>query len=182
MNAFRKTLAASLIAIGMGVTPYIVQAQQPQPSQQPQQPAQEQGAAKPDRAARMQERMAKRQAELHDKLKLTAQQEPAWNAFVASIRPEPRTARPARAEWKDMTAPERMERRLDMLKQAEAALSQRLEAVKRFYAVLTPEQQKVFNENFAGGQGMRHGHGHGHKHGHGDHGHHGPRQGESSQK
>ena len=172
MKAFRKNLVAGLAVIGMGVTPYIVQAQQVQQAQQP--PAQEQGTAKPDRAARMQERIAKRQAALHDKLKLTPQQEPAWNAFIASARPEPRMARPDRAKWKDMTVPQRMESRLEMLKQAETGMTQRLEAVKRFYGVLTPEQQKVFNENYASGPGMRHKHGHGH-----DRHHQGPRQGQN---
>ena len=37
--------------------------------------------------AKMQEMMAKRQAELKAQLKITAAQEPAWNTFIASMQP-----------------------------------------------------------------------------------------------
>ena len=158
MNVIRKTLVTGLTVIGMGVASYAVQAQQP-PA-----PAQQQGAAKPDRAQRAehrQERMAKRQTELHDKLKLTPQQEPAWNTFIAAMKPGQRPERMTRADWDKMSAPQRMERHLEMMKQAEAGMGRRLEAVKAFYAVLTPDQQKVFNDDFArgpGGHRGRHGH------------------------
>jgi Spy/CpxP family protein refolding chaperone len=166
MNVFRKTLVTGLTVIGMGVASYAVQAQQPPAPPAP--AAQQQGAAKPDHAQRaehMRERMAKRQAELHDKLKLTPQQEPAWNTFTTAMKPAQRPARPERAEWEKMSAPQRMEHRLERMKQAETEMGRRLETVKAFYAVLTPEQQKVFNDSFARGPGGHRGH----------HGHHGSR-------
>jgi protein CpxP len=104
----------------------------------------------------MKERFAKRQAELHDKLKLTAAQEPAWNAFVAQMKPGERPARPDRAEMAKLSAPERMERMLAMMKEGEKRMADRLAAVKEFYAVLTPEQQKTFNEQFGPGRHHRH--------------------------
>jgi hypothetical protein len=48
----------------------------------------------------------------------------------------------------------------------QAAMGQRIEAIKGFYASLTPEQQKVFDSQHMGGMqrtGMKRGHG-GHHH------------------
>jgi protein CpxP len=100
--------------------------------------------------AKFKERMEKRQAELHDKLALTANQEAAWKTFTASMAPAADHAkRPDRAEWDKLSAPERMEKMLDRSKQRQDAMATRLQAVKKFYAQLTPEQQKVFNDEFA---------------------------------
>ena len=38
---------------------------------------------------------------------------------------------------------------LAQMKQHETSMDERLGAVKTFYAVLTPEQQKVFDDQFA---------------------------------
>lgn len=37
---------------------------------------------------------------------------------------------------------------MEFMKRAEACLAERTAAVKEFYAVLTPAQQKTFDENF----------------------------------
>ena len=58
-------------------------------------------------------------------------------------------------EWSNLTAPERMERRLEMMKGQRRKMTNHLAAVKTFYSVLTPEQQKIFNDNFGRG-GHRH--------------------------
>jgi protein CpxP len=63
--------------------------------------------------------------------------------------------RPDRAEWEKLSAPERMEKQLALMKEREARMADRLAATKAFYAQLTPEQQKIFNENFM--TGRRHG-------------------------
>ncbi|MFD2270255.1 Spy/CpxP family protein refolding chaperone [Undibacterium arcticum] len=47
---------------------------------------------------------------------------------------------------------------LAMMKEGEARMSQRLAAMKTFYAVLSPEQKKVFNDNFRMMHGRHHGH------------------------
>lgn len=98
---------------------------------------------------RMKERMAKREAELRDKLKLTAAQEPAWKTFTEKMKPGNPPARPDRAEMEKLTAPERMEKALAMMKEREKRMTERVAAVKEFYVVLTPEQQKVFDAEFA---------------------------------
>jgi periplasmic protein CpxP/Spy len=47
-----------------------------------------------ERMAKRQKMMAERQAKLKDTLKITAEQEPAWNAFVARTAPQPRAMQP----------------------------------------------------------------------------------------
>lgn len=94
------------------------------------------------------ERAAKRQAELETALKLTPDQEPAWRAFTERMARTTPGTRPDRAEMAKLTAPERMERGLEMMKEREKRMGERLTALKEFYAVLTPDQQKIFDEQF----------------------------------
>lgn len=97
---------------------------------------------------KMQERIAKHQADLHAKLKLSAAQEPAWKTFTDSMQPGAMMQRPDRAEMEKMAAPERMEKMLGLMKDREARMSSHLAAMKTFYATLTPEQKKTFDANF----------------------------------
>lgn len=114
--------------------------------------------------AKFKEHMAKRQAELKAKLKITPAQEGAWSTFTASMQPAAnRPPRPNREEMAKLTTPERIDRMQAMKTERDARMSQRAGATKAFYAALSPEQQKVFDANT-----MR-GHGHG---GHGGHGGH----------
>jgi protein CpxP len=110
-------------------------------------------------AAKMHEKMAQHHAMLHDKLKLTTAQEPAWATFGASMKPGQRPARMDRAALAKMSAPQRMETRIAMSKERISHQETRLAALKTFYAALTPEQQKVFDDNMRGGEhGSRGGH------------------------
>ncbi len=86
------------------------------------------------------------QTALHDKLKLTVQQETAWKKFV-SVKPvmDPAT-RPDPAEMAKLNAPQRLEKGLEHMHAMEARLTEHLAALKDFYAVLTPEQQKIFDD------------------------------------
>ena len=104
---------------------------------------------------RMRERMEKRAAELHDKLKLNASQENAWRTYVEKMKPAGSFARPDRAALEKMTAPERMEKMHALMKEREKFMAERVAATKEFYGVLTPEQQKVFDEQFQRGPGRR---------------------------
>jgi len=57
------------------------------------------------------------------------------------------------------SAPERCEKWIDKSKQHIGLQETRLAALKIFYAVLTPEQQKVFDDNVPGGEhGPKRGH------------------------
>ena len=120
--------------------------------------------------AKFKEHMAKRQAELKAKLKITPAQEGAWSTFTASMQPPAnRPARPSREDMAKLTTPERIDRMQAMKTERDARMGQRAAATKTFYAALSPEQQKVFDANTM----RRHGHeGHGGHHGSG-----GPRKG-----
>ena len=96
-------------------------------------------------------------AKLHDKLKLSAQQEPAWKKFAAVDPMADKSLRPDPAEMEKLNAPQRMEKGLEHLKVMETKLSEHLAALKEFYAVLTSEQQKTFDENMPHHEG-KHGH------------------------
>jgi Spy/CpxP family protein refolding chaperone len=56
-----------------------------------------------------------------------------------------------------------MEHKMEFLKRAESRLADRTAAVKEFYAVLTPVQQKVFDEHFKQMEQHRFGHRGGHR-------------------
>jgi protein CpxP len=155
MTQFRKHLLIGMTVLGLAAASFGAQAGRPDGAHQMgagPMSSKEHGRS----PEQMKERFAKRQAELHDKLKLTAAQEPAWNTFAGKMKPGERPARPDRAEMERLSAPERMERMLAMMKQGEQRMADRLAAVKEFYAVLTPEQQKTFNEQF--GPGRHHAH------------------------
>ena len=102
--------------------------------------------------AKMQAWMAKRQADLKATLKITPAQEGAWTAFTASMQPPARSAFQTpeqRAEFAKLSTPERIDKmralRTQRMAERSAAMDKRGEAIKAFYAALTPEQQKTFD-------------------------------------
>ena len=105
--------------------------------------------------AKMEAFMAKRAEQLKGKLKITASQEGAWTSFITSMKPPARTTgnRLDPAELAKLTTPERIDKmralRVQHHTEMSAAMDQREAAVKTFYAVLTPEQQKVFDAEHA---------------------------------
>ena len=116
-------------------------------------------AKKEERHAKMAQKRAEHQAKLRDALKLNAQQQPAWDAFVASQAPQnkgERAARPDRAAWASLSAPQRMEKQIAMQKARTAKMESRLTALNSFYAVLTPEQRKTFDAQAQHRKGGRH--------------------------
>jgi len=169
MTTLRKNLIIAMSVLGMGAASLTVHAQEAAASA----PAasskmQHDGHRGQHRGGNPAERMAKYQARLHDKLKLTAAQEPAWTTFTAANAPK----KPM-GDWKarhaamaKLSAPERMEQWIAMSKERIADQESRLAALKTLYAVLTPEQKKVFDDSVPGGKDgeMR-----GHHRGHGAH-------------
>jgi Spy/CpxP family protein refolding chaperone len=73
------------------------------------------------------------QAKVHDALKLTPAQEPAWQKLVASHKDHPQGL-------EKLPAPERLEKMI-------ALMQNHLAALKEFYTVLTPEQRKTFDDS-----------------------------------
>ena len=124
--------------------------------------------------AKMQAMIAKHQAELKAKLKITPAQEGAWTSYTAAMQP-PAHARPTpeqRAEFDKLTTPQRIDKMKEMrtqrMAEMNAAMDKRGEATKTFYAVLSPEQQKTFDAEHKK---------HGPRGGHPEHGGPGPQKG-----
>ena len=116
--------------------------------------------------AKMQAMIAKRQADMKAKLRITAVQEGAWTSFTAAMQPDRpgnRLTPTQRAEFDKLPTPERIDKMRTLHTQHMAdkrsAMDKRGEATKTFYAVLTPEQQKVFDAEHQkhGQEGSRHG-------------------------
>ena len=134
-----------------------------------------------ERMERMQARMAERQARLKADLNLSPEQEPAWNAFVARMdaakASHGQRGQRERTNWSELSTPERLDKMQARMAEREAAMNQRFEAIKSFYANLNAEQQKVFDSQRMGSfhrAGMKGGHHQGgHKHQHGGKGHRG---------
>jgi periplasmic protein CpxP/Spy len=148
MNTLRKSLVIAIATLGLGTmaaaAPSLV-AQAPVTS-----------SASGQHGEKFAARMAKRQAALHDKLAVTPAQEGAWQLFTARMQataPTRSDVRPAKA----LTAPERAERKAAFLQVAQQRAAARVQPVKEFYAVLSPEQQKIFDSQF---HGRHHHHGH----------------------
>lgn len=161
MNTLRKHLVIAFTAAGLFGAAVGAQAQSaaaPAEGRHAHAMTQEQRAAK---KAEWQAKRAERQAKLRDALKLNAQQQPAWDAFVASMTPQKRgegqrAGRPDRAAFANLSAPQRMERHIAMQKQRTARMEARLAALNNFYSVLTPEQRKTFDEQSKHRRGGRH--------------------------
>lgn len=113
------------------------------------------GPADGPRGERLQAQHEARLEKLHKDLKLSADQEAAWKTFADKFNKKPDWQRPDRDALAKLTAPERLEKMLEMSKQHQALMSERLEAMKTFYATLTPEQKKTFDEHFSGPRGPR---------------------------
>jgi len=116
--------------------------------------------------AKMQARMDKRFDALKTQLKITAAQESAWTAYTAAMKPPAgmMAMHSDPAEMQKLSTPERIDKmqalRTQRMTEMNAAMTQRGEATKTFYATLTPEQKKVFDDN-AMQRGGRHGGMHG---------------------
>lgn len=104
--------------------------------------------------AKRQEMRVQRQAELKARLNITAAQEPAWNTFVATMTP-PVDRAALRAEMEQLPEAERRDR-------MKAMRAQRQANADVFYAVLSADQKKVFDE-----LRQHKGHGRGHDRGQG---------------
>ena len=115
---------------------------------------------------RMEQRREARAKLLHDALSIRADQEAAWRTFMDGMKPSegamPR--RPMGPEARAaLTTPERLDRMEQRMARRQAMLKQHADAVRQFYAALSPAQQKTFDALTAlrhggmghGGMGMR---------------------------
>ena len=146
-----KTLAAAGGALGVLATGAIAQAQQP-PAPGGQRPPME-GRQRPE-PAEMRAHMAERMSAV---LQLTPQQKPALDAFLAAMAPPEgarQDRREDRAKMRDMTTPQRLDAMAAHMAERQQAFARRADATKRFYAQLTPSQQKAFDAMGPMGRGM----------------------------
>lgn len=170
----RRRLAATALATAIGALSVTAIAQNaPAPTAPATAEARGGHRHDPQHHAEHQQRMHKRMAEHQERLKaslqLTPQQEPAWNAFVARMQPAQRPAQPRmdRDAWKQLSTPERLDRMEALKAERDKTMAQRHEAIRSFYAQLTPSQQKAFDAQQGFGpmragmkeRGMRHRHG-----------------------
>lgn len=109
--------------------------------------------------ARRQALLDQRNAALKGQLNLTAEQEPAWNAYVEAQKSAMSMAnhqRPDPAELAKLSTPERLDKmqalRAQRMGEMTVAMDKRLEATKTLYAALTPTQQKIFDAATVPGQ------------------------------
>ncbi len=142
MNTFRHSLLIGMTVAGLATASMAAYAAEGRPGD----------AAGHEQDERHAERMAKHEARLHDKLRLTAAQEPAWKTFISALSPPQRPARMERAAIAKMSAPERLEKWIAFSKERVRRQERRLSALKTFYAVLSLEQKKIFDDNVAGGE------------------------------
>lgn len=101
-------------------------------------------------AGKFAEHMEKHRARLHDKLKLSTEQEAAWKAYTDKTKLP--SADRTKAVWSELRAlptPQRMDRMIAHMKERESRMLEWAAAVKEFYAQLNPEQQKLFDEQHA---------------------------------
>lgn len=139
MKTARKLMLSALIAVGLGSSYAFAYGP---------------GDCGPMRGENMQQRMVERmeqhQKALHDALKLSGEQEAAWNAYIARMKPG--AGRPERPKAEDMaklTTPERLDRMVEMSKLHLKAAEERAAAAKSFYGSLSAEQKKVFDDHHA---------------------------------
>jgi Spy/CpxP family protein refolding chaperone len=102
------------------------------------------GRQRPD-PAQMAERRAQR---LRDALQLRPDQEPALRQLTTALQPpagERERMRQEREGMAQLTTPQRLDRMAERMNERAARFRQHADAIKRFYAQLTPAQQKAFD-------------------------------------
>jgi len=168
MNILHKKLFIALSALGIaGAALAQTAAVQAPEGRHPHAVSTEQRAAhqaqsQAERQARRAERQARRAAKLRAELKITAQQEPAFAAFLAAGKPARHPqARAEHGKLAALPAPQRLQQHIERQKQRTARMEARLSALNSLYAALSPEQRKVFDEQKQGRRGGRHHGGHG---------------------
>lgn len=148
MTKLFKSLSTACLAAGLGLSLAAAAHAQNQPGPPPREEGRGAHAwGQPgDMRARFEARRAQRAQLLHDALGLRSDQEGAWSAFMAEMKPPERAdARMRHDDAVPLSAPERMDRAAARMGERQAAFQHRTDAVKRFYAALDERQRKTFD-------------------------------------
>lgn len=137
MNIWKMRLVASVVALCL--SPMVFAQNHEHGSERP---------ATIEKAHKMRHDMkARYQARLHDALKLNAEQELAWKQWVETHpTPAARMSAEERSAMAALNTPARMEKMLEKRQQALLQMQKHVDHLKRFYATLSAEQQKTFDE------------------------------------
>ena len=102
-----------------------------------------------------------RLSDLKAQLKITTAQEAAWQTFAAQAKQQAASMQAMRAQMQASagTAPEQMGQRATAMQQRAAGMATMANAFGALYAVLTPEQKAIADQNVGmmGHRGMRFG-------------------------
>lgn len=156
-----KTTAFAALALAGGLAALAPAASIAQPAPTAAAAEHGRGHAKPMRQGMSPEqRMERRSERLRTVLQLQPGQEAALRSYVAALTPGPEQRAQRAAKRQDMTrmtTPQRLDARKARMAERMAMFERRAEATKRFYAQLTPGQQKAFDAMPAMGdrRGMR---------------------------
>ena len=83
---------------------------------------------------------------LKEQLKLTEAQEAAWKQFTDAMHPPAPPAPQERVDWSKLTTPQRLDRMQELADKHHAEMRQRHDGIRTFYAQLSDEQKKVFDD------------------------------------
>ena len=171
----KKLFATSLVALGLATAFPAVQAQTTDPAAAPADPSMHRHH---ERAFKPTDRVEARLAYVRTALKITAAQQPQWDAYANLLRKHAAAMEQRMQERRAMmergagerhrpTLIERQERQRARMTMAVQLLDERMAAERPLYAALSPEQQRVADEVLAprgrGGHGGHGGHGRFHR-------------------
>lgn len=91
-----------------------------------------------------------RLADLKAQLKITTAQEAAWQAFTGAAKQQATSMHGPRVRMQEgtETAPERMGQRTELMQQHTTAMTTMTDAFDALYAMLTPEQKAIADQQF----------------------------------
>jgi Spy/CpxP family protein refolding chaperone len=94
-------------------------------------------------------------AQLKSRLAITAEQQPAWDAFAARAGEQAKSMQAMRKDVAAGTAPERMKQSQQFMAERQKAMESMSESFTKLYDALTPKQREILD----GARGPMHRHG-----------------------
>ena len=89
-----------------------------------------------------------RLGQLKSQLNITAEQQPAWDAFAAKAAEQSKIMQALRKDASAATMPERMKQQEQAMGERQKAMGSMSESFTKLYEVLTPQQREVFDRSY----------------------------------